>query len=141
MNLSDPLGNGADMAATGFVRCADEDDVARHLLRPSFSSDGETVQLLAFDGHARLISAERIEATLSGRCAIPPMRWRRLLGPAVTGVLMAHNHPSGVVWPSEGDLACTRAVSRLLRPMGIDLFDHLIFVDSGHFSFRRAHLL
>lgn len=54
---------------------------------------------------------------------------------------MAHNHPSGLPWPSEADRHATREAMALLRRLGIELADHLIFADAGHFSFRRAGML
>ena len=66
---------------------------------------------------------------------------RSQLGQRVATVMMAHNHPSGIARPSEADMRCTREAGQFLRLIGIDLSDHLIFVESGHFSFRNAGLL
>ena len=54
---------------------------------------------------------------------------------------MAHNHPSGIASPSEADISATQNAALLLRTLGIDLVDHLIFVAGGHFSFRTAEML
>ena len=51
---------------------------------------------------------------------------------------MAHNHPSGAPWPSDADRRCTLEAALFLRTLGIELADHLIFVERGHFSFRAA---
>lgn len=97
--------------------------------------------LAGFDAYARLVGFEDIAGDPTGRCVIVPQSWRRLLGRPVAAVVMAHNHPSGIARPSEADIACTREAGQFLRLAGIDLSDHLIFVETGHFSFRHARLI
>lgn len=57
------------------------------------------------------------------------------------GILLAHNHPSGLARPSRTDLAATRRIAQMLMPLGIRLHDHLIFGGAACFSFRAAGLL
>lgn len=142
MVLNESIGELPDPALlTGFVAREDEDAVARHLLRPCFSRSRETVLLLAFDEYARLVAMEHAGDEGKGQCHIPARNWRAMLRANATGVLMAHNHPSGAPWPSAADFAATREAAHFLRLLGIALVDHQIFVDNGHFSFRRAGLL
>ena len=127
--------------ATGFIPLQTEDDVAQLLLRPHFPDDDEMLLLAGFDGHQRLIRLEAARGDGAGRCRIPPHCWCNLLRHGVATVVMAHNHPSGDASPSDADIRCTREAARLLRLLDIELFDHLIFVDNGHFSFRQAQLM
>jgi len=57
------------------------------------------------------------------------------------GLLIAHNHPSGDPQPSRADLAATRTLVQVTRPIGIQLHDHIVFSSSGHVSLREAGLL
>ncbi|WP_422061259.1 JAB domain-containing protein [Sphingopyxis sp.] len=142
MTLIEPIGTlPPSTEAAGFVPRDAEDAIARHLLRPLLFADRETVLLAGFDGYARLVGLECAEGDASGRCVIAPTCWNRLLAQRVETVLMAHNHPSGIARPSDADIRCTREAHALLRLIGIDLIDHLIFVESGHFSFRHARLV
>ncbi|MBN8845007.1 MAG: DNA repair protein RadC [Sphingomonadales bacterium] len=125
----------------GFVSREAEDVVARQLLRPLFPTDGEAMLLAGFDAYSRLIGFECAPGDRAGRCVIAPGCWNRLLGIGVSTIVMAHNHPSGIARPSDADLACTQEAAHFLRLVGIDLVDHLIFVESGHFSFRNAQLI
>ncbi|PKQ00422.1 MAG: DNA repair protein RadC, partial [Alphaproteobacteria bacterium HGW-Alphaproteobacteria-13] len=100
-----------------------------------------TALLLAFDEFARLVVMDRTGGDGKGRCDIPSRSWRAMLLENVTGVVMAHNHPSGTPWPSAADFAATREAAHLLRLLEIELVDHQIFVGNGHFSFRKAGLL
>ncbi|WP_428681598.1 JAB domain-containing protein [Sphingopyxis sp.] len=142
MILLDPVGKPPLIPkAAGFVARDAEEDVARYLLRPMLIADREIVLLAGFDAYARLIGLESAVGDTTGRCIIAPQCWNRLLGRRVATVLMAHNHPSGIAQPSDADMRCTREAVQFLRLIGIDLSDHLIFVESGHFSFRNAGLL
>ena len=125
----------------GYIAFEGEDEVARHLLRPHFAADRETLLLAGFDAFDRLVRLERVGGDSKGRCIIPPRCWRNLLGGSVVRVIMAHNHPSNIVQPSDADIATTRETALFLRTMGIELVDHLIFVEGGHFSFRSAEML
>lgn len=142
MTLLEPIDKRPYPPATaGFVPRDDEDAIARYLLRPMLFADREIVLLAGFDAYARLVGLESTIGDATGRCVITPQCWNRLLRQRVATVLMAHNHPSGVARPSEADIRCTREAGQFLRLIGIDLSDHLIFVESGHFSFRNAGML
>ncbi|WP_322307483.1 JAB domain-containing protein [Sphingopyxis sp.] len=128
----------------GFVPRQSEDSIAQDLLRPRFPRGREAVLLLAFDRHQRLLRMEYCEEARGHeltKCRVPACCWRAIAGTNVCRVLMAHNHPSGAAWPSKADRHCTREAAELLNALGIELADHLIFVNSGHFSFRRCGLL
>ena len=142
MTIFEPVGNApATAMRPGFVPCEAEGAIAGQLLRPQFDDDRESLLLAAFDAYQRLVRLERIVGETPRRCIIPPRCWRALLGGGTTTVVMAHNHPSGIAWPSDADIAATHEAVLFLRTAGIDLVDHLIFVADGHFSFRTAQML
>jgi DNA repair protein RadC len=66
---------------------------------------------------------------------------REILHPAVVhlafGFILAHNHPSGSLDPSDEDIAFTRAVQRAGELMGIELYDHIIVAPAGYTSLRE----
>ena len=49
-------------------------------------------------------------------------------------IILAHNHPTGNLKPSEADLRLTERLSSLGKMMRIDLEDHLIITDEGYRS-------
>ena len=53
-------------------------------------------------------------------------------------VVMCHNHPSGIVSPSQQDNIVTREVRLALEPLKINLLDHLIVSKYGYHSYRFA---
>jgi len=52
------------------------------------------------------------------------------------GVFVAHNHPSGILIPSENDKKLTIKIHAGLQLLDIDLHDHVILTNSGYYSFR-----
>ena len=66
---------------------------------------------------------------------------REILFPAVSnlalGFILAHNHPSGNLDPSDEDVAFTRAVHRACETLGIELYDHIIVTRDGYTSLRE----
>jgi DNA repair protein RadC len=58
-----------------------------------------------------------------------------------SAVTVAHNHPSGVVTPSDEDHEITHRLKAAGKVMGIKLLDHIIFSETSYFSFRQRKLL
>lgn len=58
-----------------------------------------------------------------------------------TALVLAHNHPSGEVQPSQDDLDLTERIAQAGNLFGIQLLDHLIMAGKNYFSFREANLL
>ena len=56
-----------------------------------------------------------------------------------TGVILAHNHPSGNPKPGLADLNETSNLKKALNTFNIDLLDHIIFADGRYFSFAEDH--
>ena len=52
-------------------------------------------------------------------------------------VILAHNHPHGLPNPSGDDLRLTFNIREMLRPVGILLYDHLIYADGHWFCFSE----
>lgn len=49
-------------------------------------------------------------------------------------VILAHNHPSGSLEPSEQDIRLTRRVKEAFKLLDIELYDHLIISPEGNFK-------
>jgi DNA repair protein RadC len=59
-----------------------------------------------------------------------------------SGIVLVHNHPSGVAEPSEEDRALTASIVDAARLFDIRVVDHLIVTaGGGSFSFRSAGLV
>jgi DNA repair protein RadC len=58
-----------------------------------------------------------------------------------TGVILAHNHPSGNLQYSAADKEMTVAVQRQLNQFEITLLDHLIVTEDNYFSMKENRVL
>lgn len=57
------------------------------------------------------------------------------------GLLLAHNHPSGLVEPSQSDLIATRRLVSACEALDVTIVDHLIYGRDEWFSFREKGYL
>jgi DNA repair protein RadC len=56
-------------------------------------------------------------------------------------IILAHNHPSGNLNPSDADLELTRKIKRMAKIFDLRLFDHIILTSDGYFSFADEGVL
>lgn len=56
-------------------------------------------------------------------------------------IIIAHNHPSGNLRPSDADLKLTKELSTSGKILGIPLLDHLILTDEGYYSMADEGLV
>ncbi|WP_194766118.1 RadC family protein [Tamlana sp. I1] len=58
-----------------------------------------------------------------------------------TGLILAHNHPSGTLVPSEADKQITQKLKTAAQSLDIKVLDHLIITEQAYFSFADETLL
>jgi DNA repair protein RadC len=58
-----------------------------------------------------------------------------------TGIIIAHNHPSGTLTPSEADKNITKKIKEAGKFLDINIIDHLIITDESFFSFVNEGVL
>lgn len=58
-----------------------------------------------------------------------------------TSVIIAHNHPSGGLKPSESDKGITKRLQEALKFFDVNLLDHLIITAESYFSFADNEIL
>jgi len=56
-------------------------------------------------------------------------------------VILAHNHPSGNLKPSNQDITTTKKIKKSLDLFNIELLDHIIVSNNSYFSFKEEFLL
>lgn len=61
--------------------------------------------------------------------------FKKALEVGATGILIAHNHPTGNLQPSTSDKQLTDKIKKGSQLMDIQLHDHLIVSDKNYFSF------
>ena len=78
---------------------------------------------------------------MTGTVADPKLIFVAALKSGATGVLLAHNHPSGNLTPSQADIDLTRKIKEGGKLLEIQLLDHLIITSEGYYSFADEGLL
>lgn len=78
---------------------------------------------------------------VSGTVADPKLIFAAAIKGAASGIIMAHNHPSGNLYPSQTDIDLTRKIKEGGRLLEIQLLDHIIVTSEGYFSFADEGLI
>lgn len=66
---------------------------------------------------------------------------RKALELGATSIILAHNHPSGNLNPSEADKQLTKKLQTAAESIDIKVLDHLIVTEKSYFSFADEGLL
>jgi len=62
------------------------------------------------------------------------------LAQRATAIIVAHNHPSGVLEPSAEDREVTRRLKKAGNILGMPIIDHLVFSEEGFISMLEGSM-
>lgn len=71
----------------------------------------------------------------------PKIIFASALKAVASGIILAHNHPSGNLKPSSQDLALTKRLKNAGEILGISILDHLIITSEGYYSFAEDGMM
>lgn len=112
------------------------------LLAPLFASAGAEKVAVLHLGEDRRLLALREYAGGADTAELPlRMVIEEALRLGTSGLVVAHNHPSGDADPSPEDLRVSRLLAETARNLGMRLIDHLIFAGGETRSLRDLGLL
>jgi DNA repair protein RadC len=119
--------------------CCDTPELAAAALAPHFAHlERESLVVALLSRKHRLIAVVPVYV---GNVAGTPVRIAELFTEAVrrnaSGILLAHNHPSGDPTPSADDLRTTHDAAAAGQLLGIDVVDHVVFGAGRWVSLRR----
>ncbi len=75
------------------------------------------------------------EGGFSGTVADPKKIFKMALDNNATAIIMAHNHPSGNITPSENDISLTKKITGGGKLLDINVLDHIIVGIEKYYSF------
>ncbi|MEO9482353.1 MAG: DNA repair protein RadC [Ekhidna sp.] len=78
---------------------------------------------------------------VSGTVVDAKIIFKRALEETASGIILAHNHPSGNLKPSKEDIHLTKRLKDAGRTLDITVLDHLIITNRGFFSFADESML
>jgi len=97
---------------------------------------------LYLDNRHRLIAFEELFRGTIDRAGVHPREvLRQTLVHNAAALILAHNHPSGVLEPSQADELITRRLKEALALVDVRVLDHFIIGDGHCYSFSEAGLL
>lgn len=119
------------------VRTTDE---AATVLRPCFEgARNEMVYILCLDGKGKLLGVRKVS---EGSIFASDINIRRIaeeaMGLRAAAIYLAHNHISNLAFPSAADWQATDVIRAALAPLGLELIDHIIFVDGDAVSLGQS---
>lgn len=95
----------------------------------------ERFYVIGLSASGRVLGERLIaEGTVSEVCAYPRKIAEAALDLNAHTVLLCHNHPGGVCFPSQDDLDTTDQIEMLLNMLGIRLMDHVIVAGAEAYS-------
>ena len=78
---------------------------------------------------------------MNGTVADPKIIFAAALKSCASGIILAHNHPSGELDPSKEDIAVTKKLKAGAELLDIKVLDHLIISKEGFYSFADEGVL
>ncbi len=122
------------------------EEVYRHFIPMAAGLEVEKFWVLCLNRKNRLI--KRIEVTsgtANSSLAHPREVYREAIRVSASGIICAHNHPSGDPAPSAADLKITHLLREAAKTVEIDLLDHVIIgkpqsdpLGRGYYSFSES---
>ena len=104
-----------------------------------FGARNEMVYVLCLDGKRQVLGVRKVA---EGSIELAEVNTRRIaeeaIGLRAAQIYVAHNHVSNLAIPSQADWLTTDTLRGALRPIGIELIDHLVFVDGDMVSMKDS---
>jgi DNA repair protein RadC len=115
-------------------------DAVRQYLRLNLRGKEYEVFCCVFlDAQNRVLAVEELfRGTLTQTSVYPREIVRRALAHNAAGLILAHNHPSGVAEPSQADRALTRHLIDALALVDVRVLDHFIVAGASSLSFMES---
>lgn len=102
----------------------------------------EEFYILLVNRANRVLKIERVGmGGVTGTVADLRIMFKSAIEHLATGIILAHNHPSGQLRPSDADIQLTKNVKEAGKILTIDLLDHIIIGHKKYFSFADEGII
>ena len=102
----------------------------------------EEFWILLLNRANRVIKKSQIsQGGVAGTVADPKIIFKLALEELASGIILAHNHPSGNLTASQADLDLTKKLKDAGKLLDIQVLDHLIVAGQKYFSFADEGLM
>jgi len=112
------------------------------VIKTDYSPIQEKMTLLVLNTANKVIYSQVIASGMmnSIMCS-PDVIYRTILQCKGNNFILAHNHPSGRIEPSEEDIQVTKKIIKGSKLIGLNLLDHIVYSDTEYYSFRANGLI
>lgn len=109
------------------------DELAKYLKAAMGYLEKEQLRVLFLNNSNALIKDEILqEGTINQTQIYPREIVKRALELSASSIIMAHNHPSGDLIPSEADIHITKKIKKVCETIDIQLLEHMIITKKGY---------
>ena len=118
-------------------RLENPESACRYAIALSFGDRYETLRIICLDANMKVIHTEVLQVGSLSHVSFEP---RRVIETAMTHkaryLILTHNHPSGILIPSEDDIASARMIAEVGSKLEIDVRDQLILSKNAAYSYQ-----
>ena len=123
----------------GETRLLSSTDFGRYLLPYFYGARDEMIYLLLLDAAGKVLNCRKLGQGSVNSANVPTRRLvQEALTANATGIVLAHNHPSGIALPSKEDIEITLRLRDALSALEIMLLDHIVIADDDFVSMRES---
>jgi len=121
---------------------ANSTDAGNYILPSYLCEKDEVVMLLCMDSMRRITAFKEISRGVVNIVEISVRRVIEVaLGCNAVSVIISHNHPGGIAYPSLEDRRTTEQLAQALEVVGIELSDHIIVAGDDYVSLADSGML
>jgi len=112
------------------------------LIMPIADKKQEHFLCLSLNGANEVIGNRVVTVGLLNSSQVHPREvFAEVISDRAASVILAHNHPSGVLKPSPEDITINQQLIDAGKILGITVLDHIIITKKGYLSFEEAGLM
>jgi DNA repair protein RadC len=98
--------------------------------------------VIYLDAQNQIIEFETVQKGIANQAVVYPRQvLEKALRKKASALILAHNHPSGHVRPSDADIRLTKTIQETAKALDILIHDHIIIGENRFFSFREEGLI
>ena len=112
------------------------------LIMPIADKKQEHFICLSLNGANEVIGNRVVTVGLLNSSQVHPREvFAEVISDRAASIILAHNHPSGVLKPSPEDITINQQLIDAGKILGITVLDHIIITKKGYLSFKEAGLM
>lgn len=117
------------------------DDLVSYLRIKIGHEHNESIVVLFLDNAYRVLGEFDTQGTANQALVSPAKIAKKALNVGAVHAVIAHNHPSGEIQPSQPDKELTKKLKNIFQSLSINLIDHIIISSTDFYSFKLHGLL